>query len=40
MKEYGPVFTITIPPNSEAVVICDPSIAAQVRSIDGLMAPP
>lgn len=34
MKEYGPVFTITMPPNVDAVVICDPNIAAQARSID------
>lgn len=32
MKEYGPVFKVTIPPKGcPAMVICDPQIAGQVR---------
>jgi cytochrome P450/NADPH-cytochrome P450 reductase len=30
MHQYGPVFRISMPPNMEAVVICDPDLAGQV----------
>ena len=30
MDEYGPVFKVSIPPNMNGLVICDPDIAAQV----------
>lgn len=30
MHQYGPIFRITMPPNTEAVVICDPDLAGQV----------
>lgn len=30
MNEYGPVFKVSIPPNINGLVICDPHIAAQV----------
>ena len=30
MDEYGSVFKVSIPPNMNGLVICDPHIAAQV----------
>lgn len=30
MHQYGPIFRISMPPNMEAVVICDPELAGQV----------
>jgi len=30
MHEHGPIFRMTLPPNTDAVVICDPELTAQV----------
>ncbi len=33
MDEYGPVFKLSMPPKTEAVVICDAELAGQVRIV-------